>query len=110
MLDVALPAISPQAVDSFFSLALGFAVAGLKDFVSFVGEQFRQRLTQDLLVFDDENGFAHDRCSSSPSQSFNFANGAHLRAHWLTRDLFICQIATRVGFPDIAGAYFRAGS
>jgi len=29
MLDLALPAISPQAIDSFFSLALGFAVAGL---------------------------------------------------------------------------------
>jgi hypothetical protein len=29
MLDLGLPAISPQAIDSFFSLALGFAVAGL---------------------------------------------------------------------------------
>ena len=29
MLDLAWPAISPQAIDSFFSLALGFAVAGL---------------------------------------------------------------------------------
>lgn len=29
MLDLALPAISPQAIDSFFALALGFAVAGL---------------------------------------------------------------------------------
>ena len=29
MLDVALPAISPQAIDSFFSLAFGFGVAGL---------------------------------------------------------------------------------
>ena len=29
MLDLALPAISPQAIDSFFALALGFGVAGL---------------------------------------------------------------------------------
>jgi hypothetical protein len=29
MLDLAWPAISPQAIDSFYSLALGFAVAGL---------------------------------------------------------------------------------
>jgi hypothetical protein len=29
MLDLAWPAVSPQAIDSFFSLALGFAVAGL---------------------------------------------------------------------------------
>jgi hypothetical protein len=29
MLDLAWPAVSPQAIDSFFSLALGFGVAGL---------------------------------------------------------------------------------
>jgi hypothetical protein len=29
MLDLALPAVSPQAINSFFALALGFAVAGL---------------------------------------------------------------------------------
>ncbi len=29
MLDLAWPALSPQAIDSFFSLVLGFAVAGL---------------------------------------------------------------------------------
>ena len=28
-MDLALPAISPQAIDSFFALAFGFAVAGL---------------------------------------------------------------------------------
>lgn len=29
MLELAWPAVSPQAIDSFFSLALGFAFAGL---------------------------------------------------------------------------------
>jgi hypothetical protein len=29
MVDLALPAVSPQTIESFFSLALGFAVAGL---------------------------------------------------------------------------------